>query len=486
MKQNNGIYDRSIKIFIRTFILMLTAWAGTAYATTDFTVTLQILNDQIDEQFVVVHGEDIEVSYEVVDAMNLSSKTDFIRLVNASTGEVVARKKRGHSLSGSVSLSTKRKVAIGTFQIDYVNNESVISSTPQIVIVSDSAVAELMERVAALEETDPVPGPQGPEGPAGEQGPVGPEGPMGPQGFPGVQGPIGLQGPQGLVGQTGPQGEQGPAGVDGAQGPQGEPGPQGQAGIQGPMGLTGLQGEQGSIGLSGETGPQGLQGLPGIDGLDGIDGKDLSTELCDLYTLLEDSGLLGSLTVPDFCWMSSEEGKIVFVTSTTYDGNLGSLGYVDAQCNERAIAAGLPGNYLAWFSLGDQNPISRFINSNLPYVSTIGQQITYPNWYDISSDTEGITQGQFTLLNPISRNEFGQLISTNTKVWTNTESNGYTVGTFGEPPQPAETCFSYSYGGNDSENYTGFSGDSQLSSVGWTSAGQITCSTLARLYCFQQ
>ena len=51
---------------------------------------------------------------------------------------------------------------------------------------------------------------------------------------------------------------------------------------------------------------------------------------------------------------------LVFVTSTTHNGNLGGVAGADAICNARAAAAGLPGSYLAWISMADDDPEFRF------------------------------------------------------------------------------------------------------------------------------
>src|SRR5688572_14132689 len=71
----------------------------------------------------------------------------------------------------------------------------------------DEATAE---RLVALEEADPVPGPVGPVGPAGPAGPVGPAGPSGAPGIDGAEGPAG---PSGAAGSDGAPGAAGPPGL---------------------------------------------------------------------------------------------------------------------------------------------------------------------------------------------------------------------------------------------------------------------------------
>ena len=49
----------------------------------------------------------------------------------------------------------------------------------------------------------------------------------------------------------------------------------------------------------------------------------------------------------------------VFVTSTTYTGNLGGLSGADSKCQARATAANLSGVWKAWLSTGDLAASSR-------------------------------------------------------------------------------------------------------------------------------
>lgn len=75
--------------------------------------------------------------------------------------------------------------------------------------ISAAIEAELSDRITALEEEAPVPGPQGPAGPQGKQG---------------VKGDTGSQGPTGPTGATGATGATGPTGQTGATGAKGDPG----------------------------------------------------------------------------------------------------------------------------------------------------------------------------------------------------------------------------------------------------------------------
>lgn len=69
-------------------------------------------------------------------------------------------------------------------------------------------------------------------------------------------------------------GERGPQGLPGERGPQGEPGPQGAAGTPGERGAPGPTGERGLDGIQGPQGPSGERGSDGRDGREGKDGRD--------------------------------------------------------------------------------------------------------------------------------------------------------------------------------------------------------------------
>ena len=252
---------------------LLGLWATKAQAQ-DPTVILTILNSANKQgQIVLTQGDPIEVEYMVTDPNGELSHSDKIRLIRLDDGKVVSIKRRGKSLSGTVSLRTSRNAALGELAVEYIHKHMVLGSADEtVLVVSDPIIVDILSRLAVLEETDQVPGPEGPQGPQGDPGPAGPQGeqgPAGPQGDPGPQGPqgdLGPQGPQGPQGDTGPAGPQGDPGPQGPQGPQGDTGPQGP---QGPQGDTGPAGPQGEQGLQGKPGPQGDRGPQGPTGSQG-------------------------------------------------------------------------------------------------------------------------------------------------------------------------------------------------------------------------
>ena len=349
--------------------------------------------------------------------------------------------------------------------------------------------AETTERIAAdidlqdqIDTIELTPGPRGEIGPQGIQGETGATGETGPQGIQGETGATGEIGPQGIPGETGATGETGPQGIQGETGATGATGPQGiqgETGATGAIGPQGIQGETGPQGIQGETGPQGIQGetgatgaigpqgIPGETGAQGATGemsKEQIAALCFLYEELE-------LAVPDFC-----PGKIIFVSSQTYNGNLGGLAGADEKCAGLASAAGLNGEFKAWLSGISISAASRLVHSERPYERPDGAAIAN-DWNDL---TDGAIQ------NPINIDENGAI--QNSMVWSNTLTNGaieysYPTGVCMDWTASTDTCFYNRYnricGAKTSLSY--------MADASWTDSKYGRgCSNFYRLYCVQQ
>lgn len=227
---------------------------------TALTVTLTILNpENAAGNIILAKGEDVEVEFSVDDPLGEGSKRDRIQLRSISDNKVVKRKKRGESLTGSLSLDTNWNDVIGELAVEYVHIDSCVKTTvasKTVTVVSDPALITIINDIAELKtnvfvncwdlnengtadtatedmngdglvNVNDCSGPEGPQGPQGIQGDTGPMGPQGPQGLQGNAGPAGAQGPQGIQGDTGPAGAQGPQGVQGDAGPIGPQGPSG-------------------------------------------------------------------------------------------------------------------------------------------------------------------------------------------------------------------------------------------------------------------
>ena len=271
------------------------------------------------------------------------------------------------------------------------------------------------------------------EGPQGPQGKIGPQGDQGPQGKIGAQGD---QGPQGKIGPQGDQGDQGPqgkVGTQGDQGPQGKVGSQGEQGVQGKIGPQGIQGTPGvncwEAVAEGETvadcigddGPQGPQGKIGPQGDPGPTGASCSLSLC--AEVEETSHGYGEATLT--CGETLMQvpcvvlPPTVFVTSESYNGNLGGLAGADAKCQTRADSTKLGGTWLAWLSTDSFNAITRLQDAGAlgPYVRTDGVVV--------AEDLADLTDGELNA--PIDKDEYGidngMLI-----VWTGTTQSGLAHG----------------------------------------------------------
>ena len=90
----------------------------------------------------------------------------------------------------------------------------------------------------------------------------------------------------------------------------------------------------------------------------------------------------------------------VFVTSTTYAGNLNGLAGADVICQARAQAATLPGMYKAWLADANLSPATRMTHGLGPYQLVSGTVIA-TSWADL---TDG------TLAAPVNRTELGGLL----------------------------------------------------------------------------
>jgi alpha-tubulin suppressor-like RCC1 family protein len=172
--------------------------------------------------------------------------------------------------------------------------------------------------------------------------------------------------------------------------------------------------------------------------------------------------------------MACAGDKYVFVTSETYDGNLGGIDGANLKCQSLAEGAGLIGTYKAWLS-----------NENIyPSMATDGRvarkkgfnQITGD--YKLTDDTV-VANGwsdlvDNTLDNEIDVDEDGNSISTS-YVWTNVDEDGSNKGT--------DSCGGWL---SNSASVDGVYGERSSSTGTWTDSSTQSCDNSARLYCVQQ
>jgi hypothetical protein len=161
--------------------------------------------------------------------------------------------------------------------------------------------------------------------------------------------------------------------------------------------------------------------------------------------------------------------NIIFVTSTMSDGNLGGLDGADRTCMERADAASIRGNFVAYLSsTGAGGPI------HAP--SRVG---TATGWVRVDGRPvmESVTQMHLgTLMFPPQLTETGADVAPTDfpYVWTGTS----TAGTFTRACSPASVFVPW--GGNTSGTTIG---QSTLTTSGVVEVATVNCTTPRRLYC---
>jgi hypothetical protein len=301
-------------------------------------------------------------------------------------------------------------------------------------------------------------GPQGADGAPGATGPAGPEGPAGPAGPAGAAGATGATGPAGAGGAAGPKG------VDGTDGAQGLPGAKGDTGSMGPNGATGANGANGANGAAGDAGLSSLVNVSNVSlGDSHCPGGGVKIEVgLDTNT----SGTLDPSEVQHTTYSCQpvQRKRVVFVTSQTFDGDLGGIAGADAKCMA-AAAAGAPSlaskTFRAWVSTSSSSPAASF-PSDGAFVTVGGAVLadTFNNMRD------GTIMAKVTT-------ETGAFLST--PIWTGTTENGYNVT------------------GWDCGGWTDASAASSAQRASsdviqwyWSSYDTNTCDQLGSLYCIEQ
>ncbi len=156
--------------------------------------------------------------------------------------------------------------------------------------------------------------------------------------------------------------------------------------------------------------------------------------------------------------------NIIFVTSTLHDGALGGLAGADAVCNERAAAAGLPGEYVAWLSTTEVHAIDRVIGARgwlrpdgRPFADD-RRSLLGPNWY------------------PPTLDEFGQVVPDDTTTLTGTNFMGMFFHEFG-------SCADWTSSAGIGDNGGVGTGVPFEGGAGWSSGGAAGCDVPHRLMC---
>ena len=119
---------------------------------------------------------------------------------------------------------------------------------------------------------------------------------------------------------------------------------------------------------------------------------------------------------PDFSGVDfAGTPNYAFVTSTAHNGDFGGLAGADSICNARALAAGLPGSYIAWLSTSTVDAKTR-IAGRRGRVRTDGKPFV-----DLAT---ALSSSVGAILYPLNVDEFGNTVSSSTVVVTGTNSSG--------------------------------------------------------------
>lgn len=165
-----------------------------------------------------------------------------------------------------------------------------------------------------------------------------------------------------------------------------------------------------------------------------------------------------------------DEFKMVFVTSTTYSGNLGGMKGADAICQMHASGANLPGIFMAWIATdASDEPAVRFNHSQVPYTLVNGEQVA-SNWDDL-------IDGELDQIIYLDEHRGDR---TTDVVWTNVTS----LGEVGSDIDWPENCNLWT---RDTVDHNG-GGVGRIMDTGhtWTRDTTGDCDWNLRLYCFEQ
>lgn len=161
--------------------------------------------------------------------------------------------------------------------------------------------------------------------------------------------------------------------------------------------------------------------------------------------------------------------KRIFVTNSTFNGNLGGLDGGDQRCNLSAQLAGLGGKWIAWLSVG--------ADGLSPAVNAIDRVADVGPWYRI--DGFLVFQNRAEMAGapraPINCDEKGGMfISGPSNVWTGTRVGGVAS---------LDDCARWTASTAATD---GVSGSRFATNLNWSEASVTFCSSTYPLYCIEQ
>ena len=162
----------------------------------------------------------------------------------------------------------------------------------------------------------------------------------------------------------------------------------------------------------------------------------------------------------------------LFVTSETYEGNLGGASGADEKCQALADNAGLDGTFKAWLSQSASSSPAQSWEQHIPFQPYYLVDETTKIADDWNHLTNALTN---ELHHVINKNENGQTITNALRVWTNTNWDGNRVS--------SDNCEGWTRSGN---GWKSKYGRIDKNNDNWSWAGEMPCNWSARLYCIQQ
>ncbi len=190
------------------------------------------------------------------------------------------------------------------------------------------------------------------------------------------------------------------------------------------------------------------------------------------HTVYPDAGEILDDGVDNNCdgQIDEQNFRFVFVTSTSYDGDLGGVDGADSKCQARADASeSLPQlkgkQWKAWVSTtwSDESISDRLEHSTVPYRTPL-MELFASNWSDLFTHPYA---GRLNI------DELGQTVDST--AFTATLSNGNQYGSH---------CSRWTT--NLDLDHSGFVGYTNSKGSSWTQGQTVPCNTMHRLYCFQQ
>ncbi|NUN04819.1 MAG: DUF1554 domain-containing protein [Bdellovibrio sp.] len=169
----------------------------------------------------------------------------------------------------------------------------------------------------------------------------------------------------------------------------------------------------------------------------------------------------------------------MFVTSTTYDGNLGGIAGADAKCQARADAASLGGTWKAIISDSTTSAKSRMKLRLKPVFNLAGELMWNPAVpLMVSNDSviSTVAAPWGSTVSSIANNpeitELGTLVSGTTSVWTGTTRAGLSH---------SGHCTNWTSNGA----VTGIIGSTDVTTVSWIFTTSGNCTSSYRLFCLE-